>query len=127
MRRHRRVCTTRRWSCARMTNTNYSRHVAVGTTKKSAATIWRAWFARNALYIGLASDLLQFHPVKSARWKIEADDAPVANEPELSRSVASKEFELRNELVASFHRLAADREENVAGVQAGVARDRAPS
>jgi hypothetical protein len=34
------VCTTRRRSCARMTNTTRSRYVMVGTTKKSAAIIW---------------------------------------------------------------------------------------
>jgi len=41
------TCRTRRRWCARITSTNRSRHVAVGTTKKSAAAICVAWFAKN--------------------------------------------------------------------------------
>src|SRR5262249_5432732 len=41
------TCTPRRRSWVRITSTNRSRHVAVGTTKKSAAAICVAWFARN--------------------------------------------------------------------------------
>ena len=40
------MCTTRRRSCATITSTNRSLHVAVGTTKKSAAAICWAWFAK---------------------------------------------------------------------------------
>ena len=41
----------RRW-CARMTHTNSTWNVAVGTVKKSAATRSRAWFRRNERQVG---------------------------------------------------------------------------
>ena len=40
------VWTMRRRSCPRMTSTNSSRNVTVGTTNRSAATIWLAWVVR---------------------------------------------------------------------------------
>ena len=40
-----------RRSYTKMTNTNRSRHVAVGTTKKSAAVIWPIRFVRNVPHV----------------------------------------------------------------------------
>ena len=46
-----RDCTTRRRSWARSTRTNSSRHVTVGTTKKSAATNCCAWLVKNVRHV----------------------------------------------------------------------------
>ena len=63
------TCTTRRRSWARSTKTNSSRHVTVGTTKKSAAISCCAWLVKNVRQVCEGSGWGQAMYVATVVWE----------------------------------------------------------
>jgi hypothetical protein len=57
-----------------------------GTERPNKRLAWRR-------FEPLAGGLLQFQSVKAARWKIQADDPLIADQPEFAGPVAPEELE----------------------------------
>lgn len=83
------TCTGRRRWWANTTKTNKTRHIAVGTTKKSAATRSVAWFVRNVRQVweGAALVLRVLRPISNAPGPRQ--DAPIPRASSRPHSVGS--------------------------------------